>query len=107
LSLTYGFIGNQRLVIEAENLCHVVKIWMLHNKTPKRVVHPVVEVCNGNLHTPVVLIVELHMPVHSDRAHVVRALQQRTIVFLRSVYPLHLKNFGVAPACVEETNMSN
>jgi hypothetical protein len=44
--------------------------------------------------------------VHSDRAHVVRALQQRTIVFLRSVYSLHLKNFGVAPACVEETNTS-
>jgi hypothetical protein len=73
---------------------------MLYNKTPKGVVHPIVEVCNGNLHTPIVLVVELHMPVHSDRAHVVCALQQRSIVFLRSVYSLHLKYFGVAPVII-------
>lgn len=96
-NLTYGLIGKKRLVVKAENLCHVIKIWMLYNETPECVIHPIVKVCNGNLHTPIVFIVELHMPVHADGAHVVCALQQRRVVFPRRVYSLHLKNFGVAP----------
>lgn len=47
---------------------------MLDYERPKCVVHPIIEVCDCNLDAPVVLVVELHMPVYSDWAHVVRAL---------------------------------
>lgn len=38
---------------------------MLDHEAPERVVHAVIEVCDGNLHTPVVFVGELHMPVQS------------------------------------------
>lgn len=97
LTPTCGLVGNKRLVIETENLRHIVEVWVLYNETPKCVVYPIVEVCNGNLHSPVVFIVDLHMPVHPNRAHVVCALQQGRVVFPWSVYALHLYDFGVTP----------
>ena len=95
--LTYVAVGNERLVIEAEDSSDVIKIRMLNSQCPKRVVQPVVEVCDGDLHPPIVLVVDLHMPVDSNRAHVVRALQQRSTVLLRSVYSHRFKNFRVWP----------
>lgn len=97
-ALTYGLIGDQRLVIKAKNLSNIVEVWMLNNKGPQCVVQPVVEVGYGDLHTPVVLIVDLQMPVHPNRAHVVRALQQRYVIFSWSVYSHHTQKFGIAPA---------
>ena len=62
MALTYGSIGKKRLVIETENLGEIVEIWMLNSKRPKGVIHSVIEVCYGNLDSPIVLIVSLHMP---------------------------------------------
>lgn len=72
--LTDGFIGNKRLVIKAKNLCYIVQIWMLNNKSPLCVIDPVIEVGYSKLDSPVVLVVELHMPMHSNWAHMVRTL---------------------------------
>ena len=98
MALTYGSIGKKWLVIETENLCEIVEIWMLNSKRPKGVIHSVIEVCYGNLDSPIVLIVSLHMPVDPDWTHVMSALQQWFIVFLWSVNPHHAENFGVSPA---------
>lgn len=75
LILTYVLIGLKRLVIKAENLGDVVKIWMLNSKSPQRVIQPVIEIRYGDLHSPIVLIVDLHMPVDPDWAHMMSALQ--------------------------------
>nr|GMD56904.1 protein COBRA-like [Ipomoea batatas] len=72
--LTDGTVGDNRFVIEAENLSDIVEIRVLNNKSPERIVHSVVEVCDGNLDSPVCLVVNLHMPVNSDWAHVLCAL---------------------------------
>lgn len=72
--LTDGGVGNKRLVIEAKNLSHIVEIWVLNDESPLRVVHPVVEVSNGDLCPPVVLVVHLYVPVHPNGAHMVSAL---------------------------------
>jgi len=47
---------------------------MLNSKRPEGVIHPVIEVCNGYLDSPIVLIVNLDMPVNPDRTHVMSAL---------------------------------
>ena len=98
LTLTYGFIWKKWLVIEAENLCDIVKIWMLNCKTPERVIHPVIEIRYRDFHSPIVLIVSLHMPVNPNWAHMMSALHQWFIVFLWSMNPYHAQNLRVTPA---------
>ena len=98
MSLTDGSVGFEWLVIKAKNFSHVVEIGMLNDESPLRVVHPVIEVSDCYLCPPVIPVVDLHMPVHPYRAHVVRALQQRCIIFSRSVYSNYTKKLGVAPA---------
>ena len=71
---------------------------MLDDESLLHVVQPAVEVCDGDLHSPVVLVVDLHVPVHADGAHVVGALQQRGVVFSRRVHPAHAQKLGVATA---------
>lgn len=56
---------------------------MLSNESPLAKVGMVVEVCDANLNTPVVLVVNLNMPVHPNRAHVMGAVEQRGVVPLR------------------------
>lgn len=85
LKLTYGLIGKQRLVIKAENLSDIVKIWMLYSKSPKRIIQSIIEICNSNLDSPIVLIVSLHMPVYPNGAHMMGTLQQWFIVSLWSM----------------------
>lgn len=68
--LTYHSIGVQRFVVEAENGGQIVKIGVLRNEVPLRVVHPVIEVCHRDLYPPVLLVVNLDMPMHSYWAHV-------------------------------------
>ncbi|BAT02551.1 Os07g0604433, partial [Oryza sativa Japonica Group] len=72
-----GAVGDDGLVVEAEDLGDVVEVGVLGNERPPGVVHPVVEVDDGDLGAPVLPVVELHVPVHPHRAHVRRALQQR------------------------------
>ena len=72
--LTYYAIGVQRFVVEAENGSQVVEVGVLRNEVPLRVVHPVVEVCHGDLDPPVLLVVHFDMPMHSYWAHVRSAL---------------------------------
>lgn len=60
---------------------------MLNDERPLCVVQPVVEVGNGDLHTPVLLVIDLHMPMHPNWAHVVCTLQQRRIILPRRVDP--------------------
>jgi len=81
----------------------VVKIWMLNSKSPEGVIHPVVEICYGNLNSPIVLIVELHVPVYPYWAHMMSALKQWFVVSLWSVNPHHVDAFRVTPAY--HTNM--
>ena len=59
MALTYGSIGKKWLVIETENLCEIVEIWMLNSKRPKGVIHSVIEVCYSNLDLSIVLVVSL------------------------------------------------
>lgn len=67
-------VGYKGLVIKAEDLGDIVEIGMLNNECPLCVVHPIVEIGDGNLCPPIVSIIDLHMPVHSNRAHMMRAL---------------------------------
>ncbi|BAS84703.1 Os03g0416250 [Oryza sativa Japonica Group] len=84
------------LVLEAEDLGDVVEVGVLGDERPLGVVHAVVEVCDGDLGAPVVLVVELDVPVHADRAHVRRALQQRRPVLARRVHPRRQRPLRVA-----------
>lgn len=72
--LTCGVVRDQRLIVEAENFSDIVEIWMLNDKRPLCVINLVVEISNGHLYTPILLVVELHMPMHPDGAHVLRAM---------------------------------
>lgn len=72
--LTCGVVRDQRLIVEAENFSDIVEIWMLNDKRPLCVINLVVEISNGHLYTPILLVVELHMPMHPDGAHVLRAV---------------------------------
>ena len=83
--LTYGRVWNEWLVSKAENLCDIIQIGMLSNQRPLRVVHSVVKISDGNLHTPILLVIDLHMPVHPDWAIVLSTLQQRHIILCWSV----------------------
>lgn len=60
---------------------------MLDHERPLGVVQAIVEVGDGDLGSPVVLVVELDVPVDADGTHVMRALQQRRVVLLRGVDP--------------------
>lgn len=72
--LTNGLVGDKRLVIKAEDLGDIIQIGMLSYERPLRVVQPIVEIGYGNFDAPIVLIVKLHMPVHSYGAHMMCAL---------------------------------
>ena len=76
LELTNGAIGDKGLVVEAENLGDIVEVAILDDKGPLHVVHAVVEVGYDHVGTPVVLVIEIHMPV-----------QQGSVVFPRCVDP--------------------
>lgn len=104
LLLTDWFIGNKGFVVEAENLGYIVQIWMLDDERPKRIVHSIVEVCDGDLHPPVFLIILFHVPVNSNRAHMMRALQQRGVVFLWCIDSNQLKNLRITPAVIAKHN---
>nr|GMD37513.1 Os03g0416250 [Ipomoea batatas] len=80
-------VGDKRLVIEAEDLGDIVEIGVLSHKSPLGVVHLVVEVGDSDLHSPIILVIDLHMPMHSYRAHMLSALQQWCIIFPWSVNP--------------------
>lgn len=80
-------VWNQGLVLEAEDLCDIVEVGVLKDERPLGVVHAVVEVGDRDLGTPVLLVVDLYVPVHADRAHVVGALQQGCVVLLRRIDP--------------------
>jgi hypothetical protein len=65
----------QGLVREAESLGEVVKIGMLGNHIPVGEVLGEVSVRDGKLHTPVLLIVDVDMPVDFHRTHILGAVQ--------------------------------
>lgn len=103
--LTDGLVRDERLVVEAEDLSDVVEARVLRHERPLREVHPVVEVGYGNLHAPVVLVVDLNVPVDAYRAHVVRALEEGGVVLLRRVDPHHFQLVRIRPAALVK-NMS-
>lgn len=72
--LTYGFIGKKWHVFKAIDLGDIVEIGMLYNKIPLCVIQSIVEVDDGNLDPPIILIVVPNMPVHTNMTHVVCAL---------------------------------
>ena len=59
---------------------------MLRHKIPECVVHSVIEIGDCDLHPPVVLVIQLHMPMDSNGTHVASTLNQGFIVarFIRS-----------------------
>lgn len=73
-ALTYGLVGDKRLVVKAENLSHVVEIGMLRHKSPLCVVQFVIEISDRYLHSPIILVVKLHVPVHPYWTHMMSAL---------------------------------
>lgn len=68
-------VGHERLVVEAENLSDIVEIGMLCHKCPMCMVLPVIEVSDSNFDSPIILVIELYMPMHTYWAHVMGALQ--------------------------------
>ena len=72
--LTDGLVRKKRLVIETKDLSDIVEIGMLNNKRPLAVVPPKVEIGDGNLDSPISLVVELQVPVHTYRTHMFCAL---------------------------------
>ena len=98
--LTDRFIGNKGFIVKAENLCYIVQIWVLDNERPKWIVHSVVEVCDSNLHPPIFLVILLYVPVNSNRAHVMCAMQQRGIVFPWCIDSNQLKNLRIIPLVI-------
>lgn len=75
-TLTHGSrrsISVQRFVAEAERLGEVLEVGVLCHQVPKRVVSRNVAVGDGDLHSPVFLIVELDMPMDLYGAHVISA----------------------------------
>lgn len=73
-SVIHGFVRDERLVDEAENLGDIVQIWMLSNECPLIVVNEVAEIDDGHLYAPVLFVVGLDVPVDPDGAHVLCAL---------------------------------
>ena len=79
-------IWSKWLVVEAKQLGDIIEVRMLSDQIPLCVIHAVVEVRNRDLHSPIFLIVEFHMPVDSDRAHVRSTLDKRlTGPFARAI----------------------
>ena len=52
---------------------------MLSDEIPLGVVHSVIEICDCDLHPPVLLVVELDMPMNTDWAHMTGTLDERLI----------------------------
>lgn len=73
--LTYQSIRNERLVVEAKDFGDIIEVRMLSDESPLGVVHPVVEVGYANLNAPVVLVVNLDMPMHPNWAHMMSAMK--------------------------------
>ena len=80
--LTYARVRTKRFVVKTEKLSDIVEVGMLNNQIPLRVIHIVVEVCDCDLHTPVLFVVSFYMPVNSDGTHMLRTLQQGLEVVL-------------------------
>jgi len=78
---------------KAEKLSDIVEVGMLNNQIPLRVIHIVVEVCDCDLHMPVLFVVSFHMPMNSDGTHMLCTLQERLEVVLPT---------AVAGSCAQE-----
>lgn len=87
LELTLRFIRSEWLVGKAKNLSEIVEIWMLSNKCPLCIIVAVVKIRHSNLNTPILLVIDLDMPMNSNWAHVLCALKQWGIIYSRCVYP--------------------
>ena len=61
------------MVTEAEDLCYVLKIRVLQNQVPISVVLEKVEISDGHLNPPIILVVHFHMPMYLDWAHMLGA----------------------------------
>ena len=57
----------------------MIKIGMLNDKIPLCIIHFVIEICDCDLHPPVLFVVLLDMPVDSDWTHVASAVNNRCI----------------------------
>lgn len=78
-SVIQAIVRCQSFVIETERLREVIEVRVLHNQIPLCIIQSIVEVCNCDFDTPIVLVVDLDMPMNSNRAHVIRTLDQRRI----------------------------
>lgn len=76
MGLTYISILKQGLVVEAKNLVYALQVGVLDDKVPVGVVMDIVEVVDGQLHPPILLVAKLDMPMHTDRAHMLGAPHQ-------------------------------
>jgi len=53
---------------------------MLHDEIPLWIVHVVVEICDGDFNSPVLFVVDFHMPVDSNWTHMLCTLDQRRYI---------------------------
>ncbi|WVZ86581.1 hypothetical protein U9M48_033337 [Paspalum notatum var. saurae] len=72
-----GAVLDERPVVEAEELRDALQVGVLQHQVPVAVVPHQVVVLHRHLHPPVLPVVNLHVPVHPDRAHVLGAMDDR------------------------------
>lgn len=65
------------LVVETVNLINTSQIWMQNHQAPLTVVIYIVQICNGDFHSPVFFVTYFHMPMHFYWAHVMCTLYCR------------------------------
>lgn len=59
---------------------------MLDDQVPLGVIHPIIEICYRDLHSPVFFVVEFNMPVDSNWAHMGTALHKwRVAISTRAI----------------------
>lgn len=93
--LTYGIEEHKWLVEKAINSGYVVEVWMLSNKSPLCEILPIIEIGDCNLHTPILLVVGLNMPMDPDWAHVWSTLKHWCTCFYNTW------NSGIAPVILQ------
>jgi hypothetical protein len=71
-----GAVRIQRLVVEAERFREVVEVRVLEDQVPVSEIGREVAVRDGDLHSPIILVVHLHVPVDLHGAHVRGAVQE-------------------------------
>ena len=86
LEHTYALVGIKRLITKSVNLRDIFEIRMLSYKCPLFVFGTVIEVCDADFHTPILVVVCFNVPMNSDWTHVMCTLHKGIIINLRRIF---------------------